>query len=401
MSQTRRSFLAHGLSISSVAVLGTGPFSFFGDAQGLQPANDDGLIWHSKQYMTAETALSQLNTWITPTSSFFIRDNLLMPSIDLDQWRLHVTGEVDHAFELSFRELQALQTVNVPNTLECAGNGRAFFEPKINGLRWGRGAVGNAIFSGPSLQVILEKARPKAGARHVAFKGMDVLPPGANEFIRSIPLDKAVDPHTLVALRMNHAPLTAEHGYPARALVPGWIGSCSIKWLTEIRVLRNEFDGFYMRSAYRLPGSQSSEDEKPIRSLHVKSIITSVGLLRVRNRAFTPSQDQSSALPEYSISKREPIRIHGAAWAGEQAVAKVEISTDGGHSWRTATLGNEHSPYSWRLWSFDWNPVRFGTFALQARATDTRGNVQPVKPPWNPGGYMWNGIDELRILVKL
>src|SRR6478672_380800 len=103
MSQTRRSFLAHGLSISSVAVLGTGPFSFFGDAQGLQPANDDGLIWHSKQYMTAETALSQLNTWITPTSSFFIRDNLLMPSIDLDQWRLHVTGEVDHAFELSFR----------------------------------------------------------------------------------------------------------------------------------------------------------------------------------------------------------------------------------------------------------------------------------------------------------
>jgi len=375
-------------------------FPFFSDAQELQPANDDGLIWYSKQYVTAETALNHLDTWITPTSSFFIRNNLLMPSIDLDQWHLQVTGEVEHPLDLSFRELQALRSVDVTNTLECAGNGRAFFEPRINGLRWGRGAVGNAIFSGPPLHVLLEKARPKPDARHVAFKGMDVLPPGANEFIRSIPLDKALDPHTLVALRMNRAPLTAEHGYPARALVPGWIGSCSIKWLTEIRVLRDEFNGFYMRSAYRVPGSQASEDAKPITSLHVKSIITSVGPLRVRSQAVRPSQDLNSTLPQYSVSKREPIRIHGAAWAGEHAIAKVEISTDGGHSWRTAALGSEHSPFAWRLWSFDWNPVRSGAFALQARATDIRGNVQPVKPPWNGGGYMWNGIDEVRTVVE-
>jgi sulfite oxidase len=400
MSQTRRSFLAHGLGISSVAALGTGVFPFFATAQELQSANDDGLIWHSKQYVTAETALSQLNTWITPTASFFIRNNLLMPSIDLDQWRLHVTGEVEHPLELSFRELQALRYVDVTNTLECAGNGRAFFEPKIDGLRWGRGAVGNAIFSGPPLHALLEKARPKAGARHVAFKGMDVVPSDTNDFIRSIPLDKALDLHTLVALRMNRAPLTAEHGYPARALVPGWIGSCSIKWLTEIRVLKNEFDGFYMRSAYRVTGPQASEDAKPIESLHVKSIITSVAPLRARSRAFTPSQDQNSALAEYTVSNREPIRIQGAAWAGENAIAKVEISTDGSRFWRAATLGNERSPYAWRLWSFDWNPARLGTFALQARATDSRGHVQPVKPPWNPGGYMWNGVDEVRIRVE-
>ena len=400
MSQTRRSFLAHGLSISSVAALGAGVFPFFAYAQGLQPANDDGLIWHSRQYVTAETALSQFNTWITPTPRFFVRNNLLMPSIDMDRWRLHVTGEVEHSLELNFRELQALRSVDVTNTLECAGNGRAFFQPKIDGLRWGRGAVGNAIFSGPPLHALLEKARPKAGARHVAFRGMDVVPSGANDFIRSIPLEKALDLHTLVALRMNRAPLTAEHGYPARALVPGWIGSCSIKWLTEIRVLRNEFDGFYMRSAYRIPSTQATEDAKPITSLHVKSIITSVTPLRVGTQTFTPSQDQNSALPEYAVSNREPIRVHGAAWAGENAIAKVEISTDGGRSWRAATLGNERSPYAWRLWSFDWNPARFGTFALQARATDSRGNVQPATPPWNSGGYMWNGIDEVRILVE-
>ena len=400
MPQTRRSFLAHGLGISSIAAFGTGVFPFLAYAQELQLPNDDGLIWHSRQYVTAETAPSHLNTWITPTSSFFIRNNLLMPSIDLNQWRLHVTGEVEHPLDLSFRELQALRSVDVTNTLECAGNGRAFFEPKINGLRWGRGAVGNAIFSGPPLHTLLEKARPKPGAGHVAFRGMDVLPPGANEFIRSIPLDKALDLHTLVALRMNRAPLTAEHGYPARALVPGWIGSCSIKWLTEIRVLRNEFDGFYMRSAYRMPGSQGSEDAKPITSLHVKSIITSVTPLRVQTQTFTPLQDQNSPLAEYSVPKREPIRIHGAAWAGENAIAKVEISTDGGRSWRAATLGNERSTYAWRLWSFDWNQSRYGTFALQARATDSRGNVQPATPPWNSGGYMWNGIDEVRILVE-
>jgi sulfite oxidase len=400
MSQTRRSFLANGLSISSVAALGTRILLILADAQELQPASDDGLIWYSRKYVTAETALSHLNTWITPTSSFFVRNNLLMPSIDLDRWHLQVTGEVEHPLELSFRELQALRSVDVTNTLECAGNGRAFFEPKIDGLRWGRGAVGNTIFSGPPLHALLEKARPKAGARHVAFKGMDVVPSGSNEFIRSIPLHKALDLHTLVALRMNRAPLTVEHGYPARALVPGWIGSCSIKWLTEIRVLRNEFDGFYMRSAYRVRGRQASEDAKPIESLHVKSIITSVAPLRVRSRAFTSSQDQNSALPERAVSKREPIRVHGAAWAGENAIAKVEISTDGGRSWRAATLGKEHSPYAWRLWSFNWDPARFGTFTLQARATDSRGNVQPVKPPWNPGGYMWNGIDEVRILVE-
>jgi DMSO/TMAO reductase YedYZ molybdopterin-dependent catalytic subunit len=223
-------------------------------------------------------------------------------------------------------------------------------------------------------------------ARHVAFKGSDIVPEGAQEFVRSIPIAKAVDPSTLIALQMNGTPLAPEHGFPARALVPGWIGSCSIKWLTEIRVLAEEHDGFYMRSAYRLPdaGSQllhKTGATRAITSLKVKSIITS------------PQEGTQ-------IQGAERVSVSGAAWAGERTIRKVEISTDGGRRWHAADLGSEHSKYAWRLWTYNWKPATPGQYILQARATDDRGSIQPVQPSWNPSGYLWNGIDKVRLTVK-
>jgi len=276
--------------------------------------------------------------------------------------------------------LQQLRAVEVTNTLECAGNGRAFFTPKIGGVRWGRGGVGNAAFSGPRLRDLLEKAGVKAGARHVAFKGMDVIPAGAQAFVRSIPIAKAIEPSTLVALKMNGAPLSVEHGFPARALVPGWIGSCSIKWLSEIRVLRDEFDGFYMQSAYRLFNSAGKREA--ITSLQVKSIITS-------------PEDGANI----SARNHDPIRVQGAAWAGENAIAKIEISFGGGN-WHPAQLAPGHSKFAWRLWSFKWRPARAGSYVLQARATDDYGKVQPERTTWNSSGYLWNGIDKVRVAVQ-
>src|SRR5437763_11708 len=208
--------------------------------------NTDELIWYSTHYLTAEMPMDRLTSWITPTENFFVRNTLLLPEIPLDVWRLRVTGEVQNPFELTFRDLQQLPRASVTNTLECAGNGRAFFHPHTEGVPWRRGAVGNAVFSGPRLRDLLEKCGLKPGAHHVAFKGLDIVPAGALEFVRSIPITKALEPTTLVALQMNGAPLQPQHGFPARSLVPGWIGSCSIKWLCEIRVLSEEFSGIYM-----------------------------------------------------------------------------------------------------------------------------------------------------------
>ena len=367
-----------GSQISSLAA------AFSGDTA---PATTEGLIWYSRQYLTAETPVDHLGSWITPTSVFFVRNNLLMPTVSLDSWRLRVTGEVFRPLEFTFRDLQLLTPGNVTNTLECAGNGRAFFQPSVGGVPWRRGAVGTTVFSGPPLRDLLYKAGPKATARHVAFKGLDVVPDGAHEFVRSIPIEKALEPNTLIALRMNGAALAPEHGFPARALVPGWIGSCSIKWLREIHVMKSEFPGFYMQSAYRLPQSNvavnsgSEVKSNAITSLALKSIIT-------------------SPLDGYTIrtARGGRVEIRGAAWAGEYAIAKVEVSSDGGQRWERATLGLEQSKYAWRLWSHDWQPIP-GSYHLFARAIDNYGNCQPLRPVWNSSGYLWNGIDQVHVTI--
>ena len=225
-------------------------------------AVDDGMIVYSREYLTLEMPMSLLNSWITPVDSFFVRNNLLMPpAVDPSAWTLSITGEVERPLTINFHDFMQLATSKVINTIECAGNSRVNFRPPIGGVRWGRGAVGNAGFEGPTLAAVLRLAGLKPTAKHVAFRGLDVIPPGASEFIRSIPIEKAMERSTLLATKMNDSPLTPSHGFPVRALVPGWIGSASIKWLQEIRVLSHEFHGFYMDPGYRIPVASSSGSE--------------------------------------------------------------------------------------------------------------------------------------------
>jgi DMSO/TMAO reductase YedYZ molybdopterin-dependent catalytic subunit len=205
-------------------------------------------------------------------------------------------------------------------------------------------------------------------------------------FIRSIPIEKALDSDTLLAMEMNGAPLLKHHGYPARALVPGWIGAASCKWLTEIRVLDHEFDGNFMKPGYRLPkqpvapgANVNPEDTVAITRLNVKSVITHPA--------------------EGATAKLTPIHITGAAWAGEAVVEKVEVSTDGGSSWNPAQLGSDRAKYAWRFFEYAWKPPKPGRYGLLSRATDTLGRVQPPQAAWNPSGYLWNGIDQVNIRV--
>lgn len=404
----RRNFLAAGSGAlgtvtlhrqSAVAqllgVLGGSARSISQAAPSAVPPNEDErMIVYSRKFLTLEMPMAALTSWITPSENFFVRNNAIMPpSIDVGNWELRIIGEVRQPLTINFRDLSALTKKSVTNTIECAGNGRAFYDPRVGGVPWRKGAVGNATFEGPTLRHILRLAGLKPSARHVAFSGFDTAPEGAERFIRSIPLEKALDEDSLIATHMNGAPLTMPHGFPARALIPGWIGSASIKWLQEITVLDHEFAGAYMDPGYRLPAEQLHRDSVnnyahkrstlPLTSLHLKSII---------------AQPDENAVLKLSDGPHIPVR--GAAWGGETPVAAVEISTDGGSTWQKAILGPEHARYAWRLWQYEWAPPAPGSYQLVSRASDIHGHRQPIKPAWNSGGYLWNGMDRIGVQVQ-
>jgi DMSO/TMAO reductase YedYZ molybdopterin-dependent catalytic subunit len=344
------------------------------------------MIVRSQRFLDLETSVEYFDSWLTPVSHFFVRNHMHEPvELNAGDWRLTVGGEGDKASTFSLRELTQLPVHSVVNTLECAGNGRGFYRPQVPGIQWQKGAVGTARFSGPRLADILHRADVKSSGKHVMFRGLDEVPGKVPPFIRSIPIEKALDSDTLIATHMNGAPLTKHHGFPARALVPGWIGAASCKWLAEIKILESEFVGNFMSPGYRFPNqvvkpgdSVKPEDTHVVTGLNVKSVI-------------------SGPLDGSSL-KSGKVTVHGAAWAGEADIVKVEISIDGGSSWNPATLGREQSRYAWRLWTFSWNAKR-GDYLIQSRATDSRGRAQPMEAAWNPSGYLYNAIDQVKIHV--
>jgi sulfite oxidase len=307
--------------------------------------------------------------------------------LDADTWRLSIGGEVEKPLSLSLADLVRLAPHTVINTLECAGNGRAFQNPHVPGVQWQRGAVGTARFHGPRLRDLLLNAGVKTTGKHVMFRGLDEIPGKVPAFIRSIPIEKATEADTLVATHMNDRPLIRHHGFPARALVPGWIGAASCKWLTDIKVLNKEFEGNFMKPGYRMPnhpifaGAElNSDDTHPITSLEVKSIIA------------RPSDGSSM--------RSRKMHIQGVAWAGEANIAHVEVSTDAGTSWVSARLGAEHARYAWRQWDYVWAPPKAGEYTIMSRATDDQGRIQPRTAAWNPSGYLYNAIDQVKIHVQ-
>src|SRR5438270_2072026 len=384
---SRRDFL----KTSSVALVAAGAahslLAWAGDT-GVVIPGEDGMIVRSLRFFDLEMPMEYLNSWITPVPHFFVRNHMHEPStLDSGEWRLSVGGEVEKPLSLSLADLEKFALHSVTNTLECAGNGRAFQQPHVPGVEWQRGAVGTARFSGARLRDVLQRAGVKTTGKHVMFHGLDEVPAKVPPFVRSIPIEKAMDADTLIATKMNGAALTKHHGYPARALVPGWIGAASCKWLAEIKVLDKEFDGNFMSPGYRMPNQPikpgeavKPEDTHPITALGVKSIIAN------------PSDG--------ATVKGRAVQVHGAAWAGEADITRVEVSTDSGSTWNTAQLGKEQARYAWRLWSYSWKPAKAGDFVLVFRATDSQGRVQPSSAVWNPSGYLYNAVDQVKVHVE-
>jgi DMSO/TMAO reductase YedYZ molybdopterin-dependent catalytic subunit len=326
-----------------------------------------------------------VDTFITPTKSFYVRTHFPIPKIDKNEWRLHVEGEVDRPFKISYAELIVLDSRKVPVTLECAGNNRNFLEPKVKGVQWGLGAVGNAEWTGVPLSILLERAGLKTGAREVILEGGDhgrvddpKAPAGELIFARSIPLDKA-GKDVVLAYRMNDADLPPEHGFPVRAIVPGWYAVASVKWITRVIVIDRAFNGYYQTLDYAF---WRNNELVPLSQMELKAEIAQ------------PMQGEI-------VPANSRVRVHGAAWTGNGEVVKVELSTDGGSTWSETKLLGESKPNAWRLWGFDWKtPAKSGKTTLIARATDSLGRTQPSSRDWNRGTYMINHLLPIEVTIR-
>ena len=360
----------------------------WGDDVNLSIPGKDGMIVRSSRFLDLEAPPEYLSSFITPVPHFFVRNHMHEPStLDPAEWKLSIGGEVEKPYSISLAELSKLEPRSVTNTLECAGNGRSLHNPKVPGVQWGKGAVGTARFSGPQLKALLERAGLKSTARHVMFRGLDDVPGKVPPFIRSIPIEKALDADTLIAMKMNGAPLTRHHGFPARTLVPGWIGAASCKWLTEIKLLDKPFDGNFMTPGYRMPNQPvkpgevvKPEDTHSITALGVKSVIT--------------------APADGTTVKSKTVTLRGAAWAGEAEIMKVEISTDAGATWHSTVFGTDRAKFAWRLWSYNWKPAKRGDYTILSRATDSTGKTQSATALWNPSGYLYNAYDQVKVHVE-
>lgn len=334
-----------------------------------------GLIVNSARPKDYEMKLEGFGDWITPVEDFFVRCHHYLPEVKVADWRLDVGGLVDRPAALSFEQIKGMPRTTVVGVLECAGNGRAFYEPHVPGMQWRHGAVGNGRWAGVRLRDVLGKAGLRDSARHILFDGADTPPGTMPDFQRTVPVKKAMHEDTLLAFEMNGKPLTADHGFPLRLIVPGWAGDSWVKWVTGIKALDQEFDGFWMKTAYRHPAKPvapgtavPAAEMVPVTDLPLKSVI---------------------AGPGTDWIKPGTVRISGAAWANGTEITGVEVSTDGGVTWQPATLGKDHSRYAWRLWQLDWTPAE-GKYQLLARASDANGNRQPLEAQWNPSGYLWN-----------
>jgi DMSO/TMAO reductase YedYZ molybdopterin-dependent catalytic subunit len=384
---SRREFLKHASAAVLMAGAANPLLTWSADESAIAVPGKDGMIVRSYRFVDLEMPVEFMTDWITPINHFYVRNHMFEPpKIDMSAWKLTIGGEVATPLTLTFADLEKFPTHSIVNAMECAGNGRSMQNPKVPGVQWGKGAVGNAKFAGPSLKSVLEKAGMKDTGKHVMFRGLDQVPGKVPPFIRSIPIEKAADRDTLIATQMNGEALSQHHGFPARIVTPGWIGAASCKWVTEIQVLDKPFDGNFMMPGYRLPNSPvkpgdtvKPEDTHSITALVVKSSIAS------------PSDGAKL--------KAGAQEIKGVAWTGEADITKVEVSTDGGASWNAAQLGKDQAKYAWRLWSYAWKPAKSGDYVILSRATDSQGRVQPAAPEWNPSGYLYNAYDQVKVYV--
>ena len=430
----RRRFL-----MASGALAGVGVLSGNVGAGELQQEDEDelqekypGLRILSADPENAEAASrTTYESFITPREEHYIRNHYRSPEIDPEEWTISLTGMVDEEVELSMDEIRnGYSTETVTHTMQCSGNGRSYFEPQVGGNQWSFGAVGNTVWTGTPVSEILDQyGADTSDGMWLSVMGGDA-PEGEDIFARSIPMSKVTE-DCLLAYEMNGSPMNAEHGFPVRLLVPGWFGNNNVKWVERMHVMDRMMQGeewetedqrlytHWQQYSYRLtPIDEETEQFETIDTFDTQAQMVSDEI----RHPYVYDQMVKSVIgypPEESTVSPGPggtVEITGVAWAGDDDVTQVEVSTDGGETWDDAEFfGPVMGTYSWRQFRYVWEPEP-GEHTVYSRATDDEGRRQPAtisdpdeqlvqvtddKFPWNQGGYAANAYEPHGVAVTV
>jgi sulfoxide reductase catalytic subunit YedY len=390
MSYTRRDFLK---VVGASALMASGAGDLFAEEERRLvrfPEKTD-LILVTSRPPQLETPVKYFMELVTRNQALFVRWHLsvIPTSIDVSRWRLRISGHTEKDLELSLDDLKTFEKVTYAAVIQCSGNGRSFFDPRIPGGQWQHGSMGNVMWAGARLKDILHRAGIKADSIAVAFDGLDEGPlPTVHDYVKSLPMEKAMEEDVLVAYEMNGEPLPMLHGFPARLVVPGWYATYWVKALSKITVLPKAYDGYWMKTAYRIPDtpcacvppwSQPSRTV-PNTRMNTKSVIVHPG----NGAALEVNRD---------------IETMGIAFSGGYPIREVTVSLDRGKTWETARLGRDLGRYSWIQWFHSWRPDEPGRYTIMAKATNSIGESQPFESLWNPAGYMWNKVEGVEVIV--
>jgi DMSO/TMAO reductase YedYZ molybdopterin-dependent catalytic subunit len=349
-----------------------------------------GLILRGRSPLNLEFPFERLDGCMTPNDLFYVRSHFPVPEIAAEAYRLEIGGAVARSLTLTYRDLLALPRHSVRATLECAGNSRIHLTPPAGGVQWDAGAVSTAEWTGVRLCDLLQEAGVAQDACEVVLEGADrgtppdePRPPQPISYARSLPLAKALASETLVAYAMNGEELTPDHGFPVRAIVPGYYGMASTKWLTRIQVTRRPFMGYFQVSDYAFWDEQ---DGLPTRA--------PLGPARVKALIARPVVNQV-------LQGGARVIIAGAAWTGDGTVTRVEVSTDGGAAWADAAFLDPAQTFVWRRWEFPWEvPRQAGRRTLMARAHASDGSIQPAARDGRYGSYVITHTLPVEVVIK-
>jgi sulfite dehydrogenase (cytochrome) subunit A len=321
---------------------------------------------------------------ITPNDAFFVRYHLadIPLNIDPDTFAVEINGKVDKPMKLSLADIRKMPAVELVAVNQCSGNSRGFFAPRVAGGQLANGAMGNALWRGVPLKTVLDQAGVAPGAKQAVFGGLDgPVFEKTPDFAKALDIDHARDGEVMLAYAMNGQDLPVLNGFPLRLVVPGYYGTYWVKHLNEVTVVDNTFDGYWMKTAYRIPDNDCACVEPgtapkatiPINRLNVRSFITNLA-------------------DGAQVKAGSSTLVKGIAFDGGKGIGDVSLSIDGGSTWRTTRLGEDRGNYSFREWQL---PVELaaGSHSLKVRATNRAGLSQPATALWNPTGYMRNVIE--------
>ncbi|MGB6986480.1 MAG: molybdopterin-dependent oxidoreductase [Candidatus Aquilonibacter sp.] len=387
MSIARLDFLVGTMSAAATV---TFPF-----ANGTRPVvafpQKRDLIVLTPRPPQLETPFSVFNeSLLTPNDAFYVRWHLagIPTTVDGATHRVKVHGSVKRQLSLSVEDLRTkYERVEIMAVNQCSGNSRALFSPRVPGGQWDNGAMGNARWTGARLLDVLKSAGLQGSAVQIRFRGLEQpILPTTPSFIKALSIDD-LDANMLIAYEMNGEPLPLLNGYPVRLIIPGWYATYWMKMLSEIEAIDTIDENFWMKTAYRIPdtpGNTVLPTDKgyptiPINKMRVRSFITNV-------------TDGSTLKPGAQT-------IRGIAFTNGERLKMVEVSSDGGTTWRAATLGPNHGNYSFRQWAAPFTAERGRSYVLACRATAVNGDTQTTVPVWNPGGYLRNVIEMYKVGV--